>query len=133
MVNRKPKTIINLLQMLGDFVLINLSIVLLVKYLFNGIEPWQDLQAILTFILLTTIIAKITFEFFGLYNNEEKTLTEQTASLIVSLVFLNLLMVVVLYIMGIQNLSLKLLLLIPVVQFATLFIWHWFIFEINEE
>ncbi|HOJ76468.1 MAG TPA: sugar transferase [Bacillota bacterium] len=131
MVNRKPKTIINLLQMLGDFVLVNLAIVLLVKYIFNGNEPWQDLQAKLIFILLTTVIAKITFEFFGLYDNEEKTWTEQIASLIVSLVFLNLLMVVVLYIMGIHDLSLKLLLLIPVVQFATLFIWHWFIFEIE--
>ena len=83
-----PKKAFNILQMVGDILLLNLAFIAAFLIRFLGELPAENLQPYITLYPLISLVAFFLFKFYGLYNTKNKVWSEIFASLIVSLAML---------------------------------------------
>lgn len=129
--NNGHKTWINGVQLLGDAVILNLSIILAFYIKFRGQLPAHNLNDYLTVLPWITIVALFMFNFYGLYSTSNKNWAEISASLICSLFFITLMFFVISYLAQGFAIPRSIFLISPVIQFFFLGLWRYGMYRLE--
>lgn len=110
------------LLLLGDIVLLNLAYLLV--YFIQQKRIFIFNINLLLFLILITILSIILFHFYGLYHTTNKMWAEVCASLIVSIGWLVVFTITILYFIKLYNFP-RSVFIIPTIQLITLLVWRW--------
>ncbi|MGI6551869.1 MAG: sugar transferase [Bacillota bacterium] len=131
--SNSPKTGFNLLQMLGDLILLNLAMLLAFLLRFHGSIPQENFQPYLTFLPVISLVALLLFNFYGLYYSAGKPWSEIFASLIVSIALLTLFTIALSYMFQTYTFPRSVFFIAAFVQITVLGIWRWLLLGLEEK
>ncbi|NLI70891.1 MAG: sugar transferase [Firmicutes bacterium] len=129
--NNGPKTAFNLLQLIGDIVLVNASIVIAFLIRFQGGLPQFNFHPYLIMIPFVSVLAVLLFNFYGLYHTLKQKWSEVLASLVVSIGILMLFTISISYMIQGFSFPRSVFFIAAIVQVITLGTWRWIMLKIE--
>ena len=124
--------LLNGMKMLGDIVLINLSIIASFWLRFAGSIPKTNFASYVEIVPYSSLVALVLLNFYGLYDNTRKPWSEIIASLTASILVLTPLTVTLSFMFRSFAFPRSVFFLSAFVQFALLYIWRRLRFRLRE-
>lgn len=126
-----PKTVFNLLQLLGDVLLVNIAIIVAFLIRFQGDLPGYNIQPYVVMIPFISVFAALLFNFYGLYHTSNKKWSEVFASLIISLTLLMVLTICISYMIQGFSFPRSVFFIGALMQVILLGFWRWILLDVE--
>lgn len=127
--NKTPKVSFYLIQVLGDLLLLNGSIILAYLIRFYWVIPQHNFEPYLRVFPLFSFLALVIFNFYDLYHTIHKLWSEVLASLIVSLGLVMLSAVAISFMVGGYSFPRSVFLIGLFLQLLTIGMWRWLLLQ----
>ncbi len=124
-----PKTGLNYLQMLGDVLLLNAATLLVYYLRAHGEVLAANLEMYALYFSAVSLSGILLFNFFGLYHTRNKIWADIMSSLIVSIGFLTVLIIVLDYMIVVYSLPRGTVIISAVLQLGALSVWRWVLLQ----